>query len=384
MATMTRLILRVGSWISVVAVLLVAVVIGLSTLAPRGLQVTFLQSTWSYAQSRSVQVVYLYDVERGVTLTVRRLPYRGSGFTWAPDGEHMVIYTPVDQAEVSTTVVSVIKFPQDSDANLYTSMMTEGLFPDSTPVWSPQSDLIAVSRIAPNGSAFLHYIDVAAGRLVRGETDIDYTFSAGTLAWSPDGDYLAFQRSLGRRVPGNYIGLIDMRHGGIINPLTDADTPSEMTNNVAPVWSPDGDYLILNNAPIMDVYDEDLRATILDVESGTTQVLHPDLPAMNAAWSPDGRTIAFDTRIWTRQNNGMTGYGGEGIYLASWPELTYRFLPAPCSQPQWSASSTHILCSSNDPQNRQYYLLRVDDGHLSPLKVGTIPAYEIVYATWRP
>ncbi len=371
---MTRLTLRLSILFATITTLIIALALAVGAASPPGLQVSFVQNPWLYHDEQSY---HLYDVDQRLLLdlgTVHVADGLPAPFVWSPDSTQLFAYS---QASAVTIDANMLHLGQPFRTIIY------GDFDIETPaVWSPSGDLIGVTMFDNSGRRVLRFIDVLTARVVNAET-APRLLMAQAFAWSPDGDYLLFRAGFSRRMPLERARLIDMRHGGILAPLTD-DEPGDMTFNAPPTWSPDGRFVILNNAPINGVSDEGLRTYVLDIATRTTRLIHPDLPAMNAVWSPDGRTIAFDTRIWTRQNNALTDFGGAGIYLVAWPERTAQFLPAPCIQPQWSPDSTHILCWNGDERQSQYYLLRVRDGHVTPLSVGAIPPREIVYAIWRP
>ena len=93
-----------------------------------------------------------------------------------------------------------------------------------------------------------------------------------------------------------------------------------LTNNnytdTDPAVSPDGTQIAYTSAA--DGYN---RLYIMDIATGKTRLLTPELPGYRPAWSPDGRWIAFMTTVY--DNSGdiwiirADGTGAQAITAAN-------------------------------------------------------------------
>ncbi len=136
-----------------------------------------------------------------------------------------------------------------------------------------------------------------------------------SASWSPDGKWIAFQRSAsGTGLPEN-----DLPSGAttdsdiFIMRVPDDDDPTEEPINITnsqgevdedPDWSPDGKKIAFTRHPDTEqptqrpFHYPSKRIYVLDLETGgIEQLTHGDAEERAPAWSPDGTQIAYMCRI---------------------------------------------------------------------------------------
>ena len=179
----------------------------------------------------------------------------------------------------------------------------------------------------PSGAAEPGWYQVstlgADGRLhalVRCPEGVDWCGEVESVAWSPDGAWLAFGvSSFGNANPYNGLHLI--------NPATGEDrtirlcTPGGECDWFDIAWSPDGSKLAY-------VSNDDLVVVSID-GSGHKLVVSSTFSKMSSpAWSPDGQWIAFAAR--------------SDVYLIRADGTDRRLLVMDGSAPAWSPDGTKI------------------------------------------
>ena len=143
-----------------------------------------------------------------------------------------------------------------------------------------------------------------------------------SVAWSPDGKYLAFHRSASNSVcppaprlagiPGCPIKFPDPGAATFdsdifvlnVSALLDDTSPRNITNTEGfieddPDWSPDGKKIAFTRHPVEGPHLDSFTAEIhvLNLETGTREQLTANNEEeRGAAWSPDGRRIAYICR----------------------------------------------------------------------------------------
>ena len=89
-------------------------------------------------------------------------------------------------------------------------------------------------------------------------------------AWSPDGNSILYTHAV------DHIWRLNLTSGA----------RESLTTGRSPAWSPDG-----RSIALIDGY----RLYVMDLATGTKQVIGPNAPSFQPAWSPDGRRIAYGT-----------------------------------------------------------------------------------------
>lgn len=234
--------------------------------------------------------------------------------------------------------------------------LTQGEFPS----FSPDGTRIAFTR---NGQVHVMNAD---GTGITRVTDVARAPSG--LAWSPDGTRIAFVGTL----PGEE-GLIIVDPDGGAPRLVGGNIPWVIRHTAAaspgrliettPSWSPDGTRILVD-AP--DGF------YLIDVESGDTAPLaehQSECGPWNAAYSPDGTTIAF-TRWQPLGESPLIFCGLAGIFLMDADGTNVRRLTNPSLRPwgpAWSPDGTHIAFFNQPGGPGALYVVNVDGSGLTKL-----------------
>ena len=221
---------------------------------------------------------------------------------WSPDGR-LIAFTRNEDVGEFTTFTDDDVFVMDADGDDARPLTPEQDGSSSgQPTWSPDGRQIAFVRgpsvaSAVTSATALRFGDLfvmradgsEATRLTRGGPD-------AAPAWSPDGREIAFIRGYDLNLPsgGMDVYVVDSA-GGAPRPLT-RTAGSEET---APAWSPDGSRIAFERSTPQTPYDGKAAIFVVDRDgTGERLVLehrHFTSGSYSLAWSPDGRTIAFET-----------------------------------------------------------------------------------------
>lgn len=196
-------------------------------------------------------------------------------------GEITVVSRPSYQAPVSA-----ISIWSPEKRQLTPLPIAEGQ--NYQPTWSPDGKLMAYSATR-NGQLDVWVYDARAGSavpLTRGPDD------AGCPAWSSDGEWLAFCRS----VHTSHLFAGDPRKGD----------PRQLTHgparDFAPTVSPDGEWIAFLRRPASGTGSQDRGAKLCVVPTSGGEVMELDLKGLTLpskgmnimTWSHDSRVIAFN------------------------------------------------------------------------------------------
>jgi TolB protein len=201
-------------------------------------------------------------------------------------------------------------------------------------------------------------------------------------AWSPDGQWVAFQRSSLKAV-GLATRLFAVRSNGkelhAFLPLTGLAVTDQH-----PAWSPDGTMIAFssNRAGHFELYVAKANGfglRRLTYTKDTVENLEP-------AWSPDGTTIAFVRRQWS--TSPIPSFPTTSIYTLSFTNSAVHRITSPplgrsdC-QPAWSADSKRIAFESNRTGNWDIYIV---DRMLSNVSLTRVASskYDELHPTWSP
>ena len=213
---------------------------------------------------------------------------------WSPDGRKIAFTRREDVGEFSTYSEDDV-FVMDSDGGGQNQLTkeVEGQHAGQ-PEWSPDGQEIVFMRgeavpttlPARPGELFVMKPDGADVRpLTRGARDLH-------PAWSPDGREIAFTRAVEPPYAGIWVvGAAGGRPRQLTNP------PGQVDESVA--WSPDGSRIAFTRTRPESETDGVASVYVMSRDGTNVRALvrhrYFSCCTYGLAWSPDGRTIAFET-----------------------------------------------------------------------------------------
>lgn len=168
------------------------------------------------------------------------------------------------------------------------------------------------------------------------------------LAWSPDGEFLAFVSILSpREKPQIYRVDFDGRN---LQRLTDSGW------YYLPTWSPDGKQIafLSHGTPTnMRLFRGTLQLYVMDADGENLRLLAEDVGENPPRWSPDSGELLF-----TSYNNNPEG----GIYMVSLSDGQIREVINGGGFPDWSADGRQIVFIASDKGDSQIYVVDAAGG----------------------
>ncbi|MBA3872674.1 MAG: hypothetical protein ABI970_13065 [Chloroflexota bacterium] len=168
--------------------------------------------------------------------------------------------------------------------------------------WSAEVTLIGTIRMENNIPGQVQLFTIT------GTQPIAYS----SLAWSPDGHFIAFAAyDAPRRQGGQELYTLNLMDGSVRRLTTDTNVDE------SPSWSPDGSALVFTSA--VAGYNE---LFIMDVASGERRRLTYYTNGYLPNWSPDGKSIVFESNLDYNYDLYIIGANGFGLR-----RLTYHHSP---------------------------------------------------------
>ena len=218
---------------------------------------------------------------------------------------------------------------------------------DSTPVWSPNGQRLAVVHLANshpgNVSGWgVEIMNADGSNRVRLNDNVE---PYERIAWSPDGTKIAFT-SWGQLGANADIMVMDADTGANLVNLT-----NDPGYDYLPSWSPDGTKIAFTsnrNGGTMDVFV--MNADGSNQQNITNYFANDYYPS----WSPDGSKIVFVSsgRGGTFDNDEICVMNPDGTNVVN---LTLNQVPD--LMPAWSPDGTKIVFNSNRNGNRDLYTI---------------------------
>ena len=221
--------------------------------------------------------------------------------TWSPpDGRKIAYLSGIEDPELW-----VMNADGGDSIRLATSIAVDTeLY--TTLAWSPDGEHIAFSS-ARDGNSEIYKVGANGEGLTRLTNNVAEDIYP---SWSPDGARIAFSSNQ----DGNFEIYVAGPDGSDLTRLTNSTVQDWL-----PVWSPDSKKIAFMSIGV-DSNDNGFAViSVVDVESATVTQLTADTEgSVLPAWSPDGTRITF----WSRRDNARTNYGDMYVMNADGSEVT--------------------------------------------------------------
>jgi len=181
------------------------------------------------------------------------------------------------------------------------------------PSWSRNGAYLAFSKVGPGGNYQVAILRRAT-KVPRVLTTNPYG-SDSQPTWSPDGTRIAFVRTQSQALWSKSALFVRPLAGGTAHRISSALAPAH------PAWSPRGGKIAIDGL----YEDHRLGLRLVAVATGAvTDLTHPQYGYdRSAAWSPDGRELAFVRSYGglDREIRILTIASGEERRMPDWPDL---------------------------------------------------------------
>jgi Tol biopolymer transport system component len=200
---------------------------------------------------------------------------------WSPDGSKIAF----DIFDATSGNIATI----NPDGSGFTQLTHEQNDVSVEPAWSPDGTRMAVARPIGDHAHGIFIIDATTGAILSQVTANPYGWFDGEPRWSPDGQWIAFDRVKKGVLRTDLVAAFIVRSDGTgLRQLTSWGTQGQY-----PDWSPDGSKIVITSrsepsapASIYTINPDGSRLTLVIKNVGMAGFNHP-------RWSPDGTKLVF-------------------------------------------------------------------------------------------
>ncbi|GAP18336.1 TolB family protein, partial [Levilinea saccharolytica] len=196
---------------------------------------------------------------------------------WSPDGQRLVFVSPC-RARQATYKGSSLFLINTDGSGLTPLVSSPG--GDFEPDWSPDGAKIAFTSIRQNNVPYVFIYDLAANRAARLTNTATNEIRP---TWSPSGEWIAFEST---RLGVLQIWVMDAEGKNVREFSRQSDGAAAY-----PAWSPAGDVIVFSRGSNA----QGLVSKQYPAISTDTFPVSEFRPALNAAYSPDGFWLLFES-----------------------------------------------------------------------------------------
>lgn len=267
------------------------------------------------------------DGSDATQLTVRSHDAADAEPAFSPTGDRVAYVSP----KKGTHKIFAISL-QDMIPKEITDGADDG---DGEPAWSPDGSKLVFMRGDPRDRRDLMMVDANGGTPVTLLEGNDYEPRyAGSPSWSPDGRLIVFASD--RRQPkGTLLWLYDIKTKRLRR-LTPSRPGASYLRDIDPSWSKDGKKIVFasNRHANSKDHAEELDIYVINADgSGLTRLTDRKMPAVQPAFSPDGKRIFFTVqrsreKLYEKELYVMAATGGKQVRLTR-DETPQNSAPSP-------------------------------------------------------
>jgi WD40 repeat protein len=263
-----------------------------------------------------------------------------STVAWSPDGQYVAIGGC--DTTFSTSKVQVVHF----DGSSFTALpnLTYGTKYETTNsvAWSPDGKYLAVGGTWNTSNKFIQVYRFDGNQFTTLTNYPVYENTANTVTWSPDGQYLAVG---GTWSTSNKFVQVYRFDGNQFTALSNYPNYQNVANTIA--WSPDGRFLAVGGTwstsnKFVQVYRFDGETFVQ-----TTAIANYNNEVVALAWSPDGCTLAVTGK--GDNPNHVLLYGFDGEVFTTINDTLYTHYGNTLA---WSPDNNYLLVGGQKPQKR--------------------------------